>query len=387
MDRTQLAQFWHGQDNLILLNNRMESDRAQSLKQLAQDVSDAWRLKGHIFISTSGSNSDGSRLVALSQAALLNSAKAVNDFLQVNKNDVWAQALPLFHVGGLGIEARAHLSGAKVIETSLKEQKWDMRDFYQILQQRGVTLTALVPAQVYDLVEAGLPAPEALRAIVVGGAELSTELYQRGRQLGWPLLPSYGMTEACSQVATAPLTSLQDSNYPDLQLLSHIKAEVSESGRLRIQANSLLTLYAMKTKDGQLRVWDPKIVDGWFETEDLVEIRGQKIKILGRDQDFIKIGGEATNLSRLRRQLAEVTARLKLSVDEYALLDLPSERLGKEIYLITESSVAENIAHVCEGYNQSVLPFEKIRGVHNLKEIPRSELGKIKWSELRRSLK
>ena len=63
--------------------------------------------------------------------------------------------------------------------------------------------SSLVPAQVLDLVRAGLRPPPVLRAIVVGGGAISAELYRDARALGWPVLPSYGMTECCSQIATA----------------------------------------------------------------------------------------------------------------------------------------------------------------------------------------
>ena len=36
-----------------------------------------------------------------------------------------------------------------------------------------------------------------------GGGAVSDELYRDARALGWRVLPSYGMTECCSQVATA----------------------------------------------------------------------------------------------------------------------------------------------------------------------------------------
>ena len=132
-------------------------------------------------------------------------------------------SLPDFHVGGLGIWARAYLSGAAVVDFKQAHPgKWQSQAFYQYIQQVKGTLSALVPAQIYDLAALECPAPSSLRAVIVGGGALLPGLYERAVALGWPLLPSYGLTECGSQVATAALESWQQKE-PSLQLLPHLK--------------------------------------------------------------------------------------------------------------------------------------------------------------------
>src|SRR6266571_4853844 len=80
-------------------------------------------LEGHVFVATSGTTG-AMKLVALSKDAVLASARAVNERLEVRPNDVWCRVLPLFHVGGLGIRARAYLSRSRVIE-----MEWDPETF------------------------------------------------------------------------------------------------------------------------------------------------------------------------------------------------------------------------------------------------------------------
>jgi O-succinylbenzoic acid--CoA ligase len=259
---------------------------------------------------------------------------------------VWLAVLPTFHVGGLGIYARAFLSGARVVGD------WDDE----------VTLASLVPAQVSDLVRAGAKPPKSLRAVIVGGGALSDELYRAGTALGWPLLPSYGMTETCSQVATAAVGS------PELVLLSHAEAHVETDGRLAIRGSSLLTGYAT---DGGLV--DPK-VDGWFVTEDLGSVEGRVLRIGGRRGDFVKIGGESVDLARLDAILASIAGL------HCAIAAVPDERLGHVIHLFADGSVdGETVAAV---FNARVHPFERARRVHRVAQIPRSSLGKLLRKEL-----
>jgi acyl-CoA synthetase (AMP-forming)/AMP-acid ligase II len=42
---------------------------------------------------------------------------------------------------------------------------------------------------------------------------------------------------------------------------------------------------------GYLNAPDPFTADGWFNTEDLVEVDGEYLKFLGRESDVINVGG------------------------------------------------------------------------------------------------
>jgi len=372
--------------NEILLNPRWPQEDYQALYSLAQKAQAERGLQGHVWVATSGSTADSIsaiKLVALSKEALLNSARAVNLHLQSEKKDVWTQVLPSFHVGGLGIEVRALLSGAKVVP-ALKEQRWDVHHFYNVLKEERCTLSALVPAQVYDLVSHGFQAPPFLRAVVVGGGVFEVELYKKARALGWPVLPSYGMTETASQIATASLISLRETDYPAISLLSHAQVRANADGFLQVQASSLFSCYAQNQK-GVATSWDPK-VEGWFTTEDRGDVLSGALLIEGRGKDYVKIGGEATNLARLRSILENCALALDARWPQMvALLDMPSPRLGSEIHLVSMLN-EHDTENIVQAYAQKVLPFEKIRKIYYRHEIPRSDLGKILWGELRRQL-
>ncbi|MGZ3769223.1 MAG: AMP-binding protein [Bdellovibrio sp.] len=381
-------------ENEILLNPRWPQKDYQALYALAKKAQLEMNLSAHVWIATSGSTADSIaeiKLVAISKKALQNSAVAVNKHLQSDSKDVWAQVLPFFHVGGLGIEIRAALSGAKVVDaliedTHVKSSRWDVKHFYKTLIEQNCTLSALVPTQIYDLVSLSLKAPPNLRAIVVGGGAFEPELYKKARMLGWPVLPSYGMTETSSQIATASLDSLENElfEFPDLNLLSHAQVQQNSEGFIKVNASSLFTCYAQNSAEG-CKVWDPK-KEGWFLTEDKGDIENNCLLIEGRHRDYIKIGGEGTNIARLRSILDACALTANPSwPTKVTILDMPSERLGKEIHLVSLLS-QEDTRQLMNLYSEKVLPFEKVRQVHYIKNIPRSDLGKILWSELRKQI-
>jgi o-succinylbenzoate---CoA ligase len=339
---------WQSDESHLLLNPRMPDEELRMLQSFVTE------LPAHLWLATSGTTG-ALKLAALSKKAMLASAAAVNRHLQAGARDVWCCVLPTFHVGGLGIHARAFLSGARVITA-----EWDPQQF---AKQQEMTLSSLVPAQVRDLIDLHLRAPQQLRAIVVGGGALELTLYDQARELGWPVLPSYGMTETCSQVATAMLAS------PELVLLDHVEARTEEDGRLAFRGESLLTGYGYAS--GFI---DPKSSDGWFTTEDLGTLESGVLKVEGRRGDFIKVGGESVDLTRLDAILTAVAG------PQAAVIAVPDARLGHVIHLAITDAI--DAGTVKAAFDARVHPFERARGVHLVPEIPRSPLGKLLRKQL-----
>lgn len=356
---------WVSDTSEILMNPRLPDQNViyNMLKEFSH-------VKGHVWVSTSGSTAI--KWVALSKEAILASAKAVNEHLQATAEDIWINPLPDFHVAGLGIFARGYLSRANVIQTNISN--WDVKAFYNLLVNEKGTLSALVPTQIHDIVRSNLPAPKNVRAIIVGGGRLDETLYHQAVALGWPLLPSYGLTECCSQVATAPLHSVLERKYPNLRVLSHLKVDVNSDGFIRIKGKSLLTGYVMHS-----RFFDPK-KDGWFLTEDLGKIEDRHLQVFGRQGDFIKIGGESVDVGRLQSIL---DAERGKSTHDIALIAIPDVRLGHVLHVVSTGSVQD----IVDAFNKKVLPFERIRKVHLVTEIPRTPLKKLCKTLLMEKLK
>ena len=364
--------------NVVLINPRMPRGKASRLRSWLV-VAEA--LTGHVFVVTSGSTAVSEadwKWVALSKTAILESAQAVNAWLRSDSADIWLHCLPEFHVGGLGIRARATLTGGRVERLKVS---WSPTKFVEALAFHCGTLASLVPTQVYDLVAVGLRSPPCLRAVLVGGGVLGPELYERARCLGWPMLPSYGLTETASCISAANLDSLDEAlpDGPSLELLPHAEARIRESdGRILVRARSSLTGYISIAADGHPHFWDPKDSAGWFATEDFGYVGGKVVTVLGRASDRIKIGGETVNLAHLRRVWQSVAADRSIRT---ALSAAPDDRLENVIVIYSEVE-EDALRSTIESFNAAVLPFERIRVIRVLEAIPRTELGKVKWGEL-----
>jgi O-succinylbenzoic acid--CoA ligase len=116
----------------------------------------------------------------------------------------WLCALPLTHVGGLSIVLRSAIYATSAV---VHERFETERVLDALMAQDGPTIVSLVPTTLQRLLDAGLRDPPSLRWALLGGAPSPTVLQGRAAAAGVRVAPTYGLTEACSQVTTlgAPL--------------------------------------------------------------------------------------------------------------------------------------------------------------------------------------
>lgn len=330
-----------------------------------------------VWILSSGTQSlNQVKAIELTEDSLLTSAAAVNKHLKATSKDRWLLTLPAYHVGGLGIFARAKLSKSKVLEL----KKWSVSEFIKMIEKHKISLVSLVPTQVFDLVRAELSSPKPLRAVVVGGGSLDPAIYKKARQLGWPLLPSYGLTECCSQVATASLASLKENKYPELTILPHVEVKLSE-GRVLLKSRSLAETIAIGKPGGEFTREEPKR-DGWLATEDLAEIKDGLLKPLGRRDDVVKVLGALVPVNQVEHKIREHFAKVGLNGD-LTVLAIKGGREEHRLLLVTNSDKSLlKLESALMEFNKQVPGPERLKQWCWTERILRNELGKIKKAEL-----
>ncbi|MEK7951216.1 AMP-binding protein [Luteolibacter soli] len=325
---------------------------------------------GLVFFRTSGSTGTP-KWIGLSRRSLLVSAAAVNRHLDVSASSCWALALPVDHVGGFGVAARVFESGCRLVEFG---RKWNAAEFAAWLASSGGTHLSLVPTQVHDLVAAGLRAPESLRAIVVGGGALAEATGRAARDLGWPVLASYGMTETCSQVATQGL-ELLDSSYHSLPiaLLPCWEACVDDDGRILLKGEALFSGMLVSGEDG----WKyEERRSEWHVTSDSGRIEGRDVFLTGRADTHVKILGELVDPVAVETELLALSSRR-----DFAVVAVADERAGNRLVLVHEGD-AEGLSEAVDAYHLACPGFRRISGCLAVGRIARSPLGKTLRKEL-----
>ncbi len=399
---------------LIPLNPSLPSSLRATIETLAQNHTNSEPLVWIMSSGTSASQQSSFKLIGISHKSLLASAQSVNNHLQTEPGDVWVNVLPLFHVGGLSILYRSSLAKIPCHNLWDETYKWNPQHFVETCTAVKATLSSLVPTQVFDLIHGNYQAPKTLRAIVVGGAKLNHELYQKALKLSWPLLPSFGMTELGSQIATGTLHCLSknlnssrvantfDFIQPELYLLEHHQVKCNDLNQLSIKSSSLMEGY-YPIIDGHPRNWvNPIDSEGWYSTPDCAEIKLDTeinklyLNILGRSDDVVKVFGENVNLATLRNRLESLiethfakefsaTKNEALASNstplECTIIPVAHERQGHELLLVGNAPF-QLLESIAQQFNLKALPFERLRAHPKKVHIPRTSLGKIQTNLL-----
>jgi o-succinylbenzoate---CoA ligase len=216
-----------------------------------------------------------------------------------------------------------------------------------------VTLVSLVPTMLARLLDAGLHEPPTLRWALLGGGPIPPALLQRAEAAGVPVAPTYGMTEACSQIATF--------GWP----LTGVEIRISE-GEILIRG---ATVAAGSLSD-----------DGWLHTGDLGEFddRG-RLRITGRSSETIVTGGENVAPVEVEEVLQEHPA-----VAEAGVFGRPDSEWGEALIAVVAlrdgaSPTPEELRGFCA---ERLAPFKVPKVVSFAPELPRTVSGKL----LRRQL-
>ena len=140
------------------------------------------------------------------QANALGSAVA----LGLDPDERWLCPLPLSHVGGLMVLLRSAIYGTRAVIDGAERASAD-----------DITVVSLVPTQLRRLLAAGARPGARLRVVLLGGAAATPDLLEEARAAGWPVRATYGLTQACSQVAVdgRPLPGLAVTLAPDGEIL------------------------------------------------------------------------------------------------------------------------------------------------------------------------
>ncbi|MFK7910404.1 MAG: AMP-binding protein [Akkermansiaceae bacterium] len=358
------SEFWKSDTCHVMVNDRDPAAVAQSeiIRSWCQDND---QFREHLLFSTSGSTGDG-KWVTLSRSALLASAHAVNEHLQVTENDHWLLALPTFHVGGMGIIARAHLASCKL---SLYQESWNVTQFHKALGNE-ITLTSLVPTQLTDLVDAHLTAPECLCAVLIGGGALSDDVYQQAIELGWPVIETYGMTEASSQIATASILDRK------LKVLPCWQTRTDADGLLSIKGEPLLSAY-LKVENGKVTRESP-LTNGWFTTSDRVKVENDHLVFKGRSDRCAKVLGELVDLAGVESGLKKMLGR-----DQVAVVAVPDQRKGSRLVAFIEGTrETHSVDQALAEYNRVCSPVARVESILMVNAFPRTALGKLRYAKL-----
>jgi O-succinylbenzoic acid--CoA ligase len=273
--------------------------------------------------------------------------------------------LPLHHVSGWMPLWRAWSSNGRV--TTLDK-----------LQQHPLVcpeewLLSWVPTQLYRALrheKPSLPCSR-LRGIFIGGAGLDDHLAAQARQLGWRLIPSYGMTETAALVAALKPELFLSGVAGYGSALPHARLHISAEQILTIESDSLFLGY-LGDLPHQQRIFSPHDLAQW-------SVEGS-LHILGRTDHLINSGGEKVS----PEQVEQVIMKSGL-VEDTAVTGLPDLEWGERVVALIQWRVTQdsNSHSLLQYLRQHLSRWQIPQQLISVPQIPRNSTGKLLRTQLK----
>ncbi len=254
---------------------------------------------GGVVLSSSGTTGTP-KVVRLGQEKLLYTARCVASHLQLGSDDRGFNSLPLFHINA---EVVGLLSTLVAGSCLVLDDRFHRSAFWDLMSQRSITWINAVPAIISRLgaLEGDETAPREIRFIRSASAPLPVATADRFEaSTGVPVIETYGMTEAASQITAHPLAlprrpgSVGVPVGVELRIVRETEPvgsplEVPEFhiGHVEIRGPSVIGSYVGNEHS------DCFSTDGWLRTGDLGhrDLDGF-VYLDARSDDVINRGGE-----------------------------------------------------------------------------------------------
>ncbi|MDP3155119.1 MAG: AMP-binding protein [Archangium sp.] len=302
---------------------------------------------------TSGTTG-AAKLVELTHANFTASARANAERLGGEPTQRWLGTLPLFHVGGLAMLYRCALYGASIaLEASFDAER------ACAAMDEGVTHVSLVPTMLERVLEVRGARPfTGVKAALIGGGPMTSSTLRRARAAGLPVLQTYGLTEACSQVTT---------EVPE-------EADGLTAGR-PIPGVEVRITEPDEGGVGEIEVRGPTVAKGlgpWLKTKDLgsLDARG-RLSVRSRRMDLILTGGENVYPAEVEAVLREYPG-----IRDVAVVARPDSEWGQVPVAVVVASEFEAAA-VTAWVRERLAAYKIPRAWVLVDVLPRNATGKL----------
>jgi phosphosulfolactate synthase (CoM biosynthesis protein A)/acyl-coenzyme A synthetase/AMP-(fatty) acid ligase len=334
-------------------------------------------------IMASSGSTGRPKLVPLTLDQLVATAGGVADHLGLTPGERGYSPLPLFHINGIVVGL---LSSLMAGSTVIVDDRFSRRHFWRRAEEHGATWLNLVPAILAILgtaEQSGGPVGGRVRLARSASAPLSAAVLRRFEaRYDIPIVETYGMTEAASQITANPLPAVRPGS---VGLPVDVEVRVVD-GRVQIRGTRVSTTYWAADGSGRLLAHDAARPDGWLTTGDLGQIdEDGYLYLTGRESEIINRGGE-----KIRPREVEDVLLGDERVRVAAVVGQPHPTLGEELvaYVQADSgwarpawpTLVESLARRCR---EQLAGYKRPASIVVADQLPVGPTGKVRRTEIR----
>jgi fatty-acyl-CoA synthase len=337
-----------------------------------------------VIMYTSGTTGHAKGAVLSHRKTFFNCLNA-DIFFKLHADDVMLIVLPLFHSGGLFIQASPVIyKGATMVIHS----KLDPPQVYEDIRKYRVTKFLGVPTVYQSLVgaeSADRATFASLKVCAIGGEKLTPELMTQFKDAGFSLRQIMGQTEtsillwASEEDAYRKPGSLgRPVFHAEVKIVDRQgrPCEPGQVGEIIVRGSIMMTEYwqdPVKTEE--------TIRGGWLHTGDLARMdEDGYFYLIDRARDMYISGGENVYPAEIERVL-----RVHPVIEDIAVVGVSDETWGEVGYAFVIQKpgadlTAEDVIGFCD---RKLARYKWPKQVFFEKDFPRTALGKVRKNILR----
>jgi acyl-CoA synthetase (AMP-forming)/AMP-acid ligase II len=337
------------------------------------------------------------KVIPLHQGQLLHTAQSVAEHHQLTPDDRAFNSLPLFHINAEVVGLLASLVAGS---TLVLDDRFHRTQFWKLMDEHQITWINAVPAIISRLADPGIEEtiPSRIRFIRSASAPLPVATSARFEtNTGIPVVETYGMTEAASQITANPISGTRKPGSVGLPVGIELRivagavddavtdAAVNDVGHVEIRGPSVITAY------GGGHHADRIDADGWLQTGDLGHFDEDGYLYLdSRIDDVINRGGEKV----FPREIEEMVL-VDPGVAAVAVVAAPDPELGQVpvAFLVLHGvadeagrdKAAETVGRIRDRLGSALVKSKRPISFSVVRELPAGATGKVQRRALRDS--
>ena len=339
----------------------------------------------HIIMYTAGTTGAPKGAV-LSQRAAFYNALNLNLALDLTSADRDLMALPMFHIGGIGLFTlpMIYQGGTVVIQRT-----FDPKECLRLLKEERISLFFGVPAIFLFLIQdPGFEAKafDRVRLVMSGGAPLPISLVEEYHRAGIVLQQGFGMSEAAPSIATLPKELALDKAGSIGRPVFHLEVRIvdqedreaapGEVGELVMRGPNLLKGYWNRDQETA-----QAFKGGWFHSGDLARMDEDGcLYIVDRKKDMFISGGENVYPAEVENAIYDLP-----QVAEAAVIGVRDEKwgeVGRAMVVLKEGRTLTPEDLTAE-LKKRLAKYKIPKSVVFLEALPRNAAGKVLKNRLR----